>query len=473
MLSGLTDTADHGDSVVNLVATHSLLIDTLSESRSLDDDLQHFWKLESLGILQDEQSIYDTFTQQITFQDQRYVVSLPWKESHPNLPTNFELCQRQLEGLLRRLRQDTNLFSSYHRVIQDQIEQGIVEPALPTNDNKAHYLPHHPVIRQDRATSKVRIVYDASARSNGPSLNDCLYKGPPFSQNIFDIILRFRCHRVALIGDIEKAFLMVGVSEQDRDVLRFLWIKDPSTEPNEVVKLRFTRVVFGVSSSPFLLNATINSHIRRFVSTDPDFVEKFSHSIYVNDLITGFPDAENAYDFYIKSKQRLLEAAFKLRKFMTNSIELYQKISENEEMGDIEETHKVLGIQWNPLDDQLIFDTSDIVSLMEKVTPTKRNVVSLATKFYDPLGLISPIIVRFKIFFQVLCESKVNWDECLTGELKEMWSSLVKDLQHLEKLSTPRCHSMSDGNQQYSLLAFWCISTSICCSDLSLHSNSD
>ena len=81
-----------------------------------------------------------------------------------------------------------------------------MELAPSTHHDKEHYLPHHPVIRRDKATSRVRIVYDASARVSGPSLNDCLYKGPPLQQSIFDIILRFRCHRIALIGDIEKAF---------------------------------------------------------------------------------------------------------------------------------------------------------------------------------------------------------------------------------------------------------------------------
>ena len=69
--------------------------------------------------------------------------------------------------------------------------------------------------------------------------------------------MRFCCHQIALVGDIEKAFLMVGVNKADRNVLRFLWVKDPfASEPKVEIK-RFTRLVFGVSSSPFLLNATI------------------------------------------------------------------------------------------------------------------------------------------------------------------------------------------------------------------------
>ena len=92
-------------------------------------------------------------------------------------------------------------------------------------------------------------------------MNECLHAGPPLSQLIFDIMLRFRSHRVALVGDIEKAFLMVHIAEEDRDVLRFLWVKDIDKAEPEVVVLRFSRVEFGLSSSPFLLNATVTNAI--------------------------------------------------------------------------------------------------------------------------------------------------------------------------------------------------------------------
>jgi hypothetical protein len=149
-------------------------------------------------------------------------------------------------------------------VIKDQIDKGIVEvvdKSAPTELGKVHYLPHHAVIRKDKSTTKLRIVYDASCNSTGPSLNDCLFTGPAMSQKIMEIILRFRAHKLALTGDIEKAFLNISVCNDDRDVLRFLWIDDISKETPNIVVPRFTRVVFGVTSSPFLLNATLNFHL--------------------------------------------------------------------------------------------------------------------------------------------------------------------------------------------------------------------
>ena len=117
-------------------------------------------------------------------------------------------------------------------------------------------------------------MYDASARSNGPSLNDCLHTGPKFDQKILDILLRFRSHRVTLTADIEKAFLMLSVTERDRDVLRFLWFDDISKLNPNVISLRFARVVFGVLSSSFLLNATIKHHVEKFSSSHPELVKE-------------------------------------------------------------------------------------------------------------------------------------------------------------------------------------------------------
>ena len=193
-------------------------------------------------------------------------MNLPWKEAHAALPMHYDLSLKRLTGLLRRLRQTPDILQQYDAVIKEQLEKGIVEVVEKgkPHGNQIHYLPHHPVIREDKLTTKVRVVYDASAKTSGPSLNECLYAGPKFDQHILDILLRFRLHKTALAADIEKAFLMVSVTPGGRDVLRFLWVDDIEKKLPEILILRFTRVVFGVSSSPFLLNATIRHHVEKY-----------------------------------------------------------------------------------------------------------------------------------------------------------------------------------------------------------------
>jgi len=133
----------------------------------------------------------------------------------------------------------------------------VEEPHL-SESGRVHYLPHHAVIQKDKKTTKVRVVYDTSAKGGGSSLNECLHTGPKFEQRILDILLRFHTYRVVLTADIEKAFLMVSVDKDDRDVLWFLWVVDPTSSDPEVGVLTFTRVTFGVAASPFFLNATVD-----------------------------------------------------------------------------------------------------------------------------------------------------------------------------------------------------------------------
>ena len=189
------------------------------------------------------------------------------------------------------MKKSPEILKEYDAVIQDQLKRGIVERVVSTNDipGEVHYLPHHPVIRQAKTTTKVRVVYDASAKTgSNSSLNECLHAGPSLLESIPDILLRFRTHKVALVRDVEKAFLMVGITEADRDVLLFLWFDDAMAEAPTPVVLRFARVVFGVSSSPFLLNATIQHHIERYAN-DPEFVRQVLDSLYVDDVAAGGP----------------------------------------------------------------------------------------------------------------------------------------------------------------------------------------
>jgi len=143
------------------------------------------------------------------------------------LADNYQLCLKRLQGLMRPLHHDKDLLKKYNSIIENQLQQGIVEVVEPLQEfERIHYLPHHPVVRRDKNTTKVRVVYDASAKGDeGQSLNSCLYTGPKFDQKILDILLRFRCYKVTLTADIEKAFIMVSVAENDRDVLRFFVVR--------------------------------------------------------------------------------------------------------------------------------------------------------------------------------------------------------------------------------------------------------
>ena len=112
------------------------------------------------------------------------------------------------------MKQDDNAF-------KEQLQAGIIEKVTEEGKvGQTHYLLHHPVICNNKATTKLRAVFDASADSKGASLNSCLHKGPQLSSLLFDILICFCSKNIALVGDIEKAFV---ISENDHNYLRFLW----------------------------------------------------------------------------------------------------------------------------------------------------------------------------------------------------------------------------------------------------------
>ena len=466
VLSGPIAVGGSNQCSTNLITTHVLRVDTQPDP--LNDQLRAFWELESLGIQPNEKSMYDDSRSTIKLREGRYEVSLPWKQFHQPLPDNYSLSQQRLHGLLKRLRQNPALLRDYDCIIQEQIEKGIVEdaPAIEANSTQLHYLPHHAIVRSDKDTTKLRVVYDASAKRDGkPSLNDCLLVGPKFNQRIMDILMRFRSYRIPLTADIEKAFLMVSVEEKDRDVLRFLWVNDINEDEVKIRPLRFTRVVFGVCSSPFLLNSTIRHHLEQYRSSHPELIEKLINSFYVDDVVTGASTEEEAFQLYTDSKKILKDGAFNLRKFRTNSLSLQLKINAAEDQAEnlqdaqspsLEETYtdatlgkphstesptvKVLGVIWNPQDDCLQFCVTDIAEAAATTEPTKRNVVSIIGKFYDPLGFLAPVIIRFKGLFQRLCERQLQWDEALPDALQREWEALVKDLHDSCSVSIPRSY---------------------------------
>ena len=117
-------------------------------------------------------------------------------------------------------------------------------------------------------------MFDACSKvRDESSLNDCLYSGPCLLPAIYDILLRFRLGKIGLVSDIEQAFLNIAMAEEHRDLLRFLWYENFDADDPEVISLRFTRVVFGLTSSPFLLNGTISSHVSQNIVNEIHNVE--------------------------------------------------------------------------------------------------------------------------------------------------------------------------------------------------------
>lgn len=225
---------------------------------------------------------------------------------------------KRLDNLVRKLEKQPGMLEKYDDIIQDQLAQGIVERALKEPEGREFYLPHKTVIRETAESTKIRIVYDASARANreAPSLNDCLETGPPLQNKLWSVLIRNTFHPVALAGDLKQAFLQVRIREEDRDVMRFHWLKDLETK--QVETLRLTRALFGLSTSPFLLGGVIDQHLQNLQHIFPNEVGEIRRSLYVDDLISGGETVTDTQHLKQTSQSIFREGKFELHKWHSN-----------------------------------------------------------------------------------------------------------------------------------------------------------
>lgn len=254
----------------------------ISVEEQLNETLQKFWDLEFIGVRPAESSVSTThvedvvlrkFKETLTYSDGRYEVSLPWKEDHGTLKDNYRQAESRLYNLEKKLLQEPMKAMSYREAINKYVENGAAEEVpcdkiTPTDGRPVFYLPHHAVTREDKQTTKSRVVFDASAKDScGVSLNSCLEPGPALQPDLVGILLRFRKNYVGIIGDIEKMFLQILLKEEDRDSDRYLWRDlDPKVTPKIYI---MARVTFGVVSSPFLVIGTIQERVKRCEETFP------------------------------------------------------------------------------------------------------------------------------------------------------------------------------------------------------------
>ncbi|XP_057305140.1 uncharacterized protein LOC130642082 [Hydractinia symbiolongicarpus] len=300
----------------------------LDECENLEPDIEALWSLETIGIDtkdKSESNVLQAFKETVKMENGRYQVSWPWKEDEPNLPDNYELCNGRLKSLYKRLCEKPRLLKKYDKTIKEQLERSVIERAPKEYQGRVHYIPHHVVENPEK--DKIRIVYDASAKTkkSNQSLNECLHRGPVILEDLAGLLMRFRTKKIGLIADIEKAFLQISIQPQDRDVTRFLWLKDinrPPTKAN-LEEYRFTRVPFGIISSPFLLAGTVQNHLEQ--NGTPEALQ-IKDDIYVDNLITGKDDQEEAKLFYHKAKEIFNDANMNLRDWKSNSEEFNESL---------------------------------------------------------------------------------------------------------------------------------------------------
>ena len=300
----------------------------------------------------------------------------------------------------------------------------------------------HAVYKENSTSMKLRVVFDASAKtSSGASLNDTLMVGPTLHPTLETILLRFRSYTIALTGDISKMFRVVELSPADRNLHRFLWRKHPA---DQITEYQMTRVTFGVAASPYLAVKTLQQTAVDH-SNDPLASYHIHESFYVDDLLAGADSPEEAIALRVSLSEVLSKGGFKLCKFRSSNTCVTESIDpslrETLPIKGLTDLHssphpKALGLEWDSVSDCM----STSLNLSTHSVPTKRGMISDIARTFDVLGWISPSVVLMKVVYQQLWVEKIAWDEEVPVKYQTLHAQWKAQLHLLDDKRLPRCY---------------------------------
>ncbi|UYV84326.1 hypothetical protein LAZ67_X001851 [Cordylochernes scorpioides] len=387
---------------------------------SIDNQLRKFWELDSIPpctqpiLTKEEMDCEQHFkTNVLRTSTGRYQVRLPFRVT-PNFGNSRRVAFKRFLSLENKLLKSEQLYSRYKLFMKEYSSlnhmQIISAVDIPKSPSQVYYMPHHCVLKEESTTTNLRVFFDASACSDdSPSLNKALHLGPKLQTDIFDLLLRFRTFFVALSADIEKMYRQILIHPDD-------------------------------TCAPYLAIRTLHQLADDEAMNYPVASEIVKRDFYVDDLLTGADTVEEAHVLIRQIIALLAEGGFPIRKWVSNSPKIleflpkYQKgINLSFDIKDLPSV-KLLGILWDPTLD----------SFTIRVRPpdiqvySKRSLLSLIARIYDPLGWMAPLVIIFKIMLQKLWAKGCNWDERLPECIQRQWTGIEGDINQLNIISIPR-----------------------------------
>ncbi|XP_011685766.1 PREDICTED: uncharacterized protein LOC105448721 [Wasmannia auropunctata] len=416
---------------------------TFSFDGHLSELVEKFWTQEEVPpaatlLSEDEEHFHNTYSR--TSSD-RYVVRLPFRR----LPTSFgnsrSIATRALARVQRRCALNdefTGLYSAFLKEYE-KLEHMSRVPSNEREPNLLFYLPHHGVLRETSTTTKLRVVFNGSQKTDiGCSLNDFLYSGPKLQTELANVLLLWRRHQFVFSADIEKMFRQILVDSRDWDFQRILWAPEPTAAP---IAYRLCTVTYGLACAPYLVLRVLKQLATDVGLRYPLARDILQTQIYVDDVLSGADTIPLAQEKIRQLDALLTTGGFQLQKWIANDDTLLDSIESNRRTRttllsiDDETVSRALGLHWHVERDRFVFRVGGVHSTQ---IWTKRTVLSVIARLFDPLGWLSPVIITAKILFQQLWLEKLGWDDTLSKTAMQRWSKFHDELPGIEAVSVSR-----------------------------------
>ncbi|XP_047998785.1 uncharacterized protein LOC125236129 [Leguminivora glycinivorella] len=420
---------------------------------SMDHLLKNFWELEEVSAppaqSQDDFECEEYFRATTTRDASgRYIVALPFRDDVFKLGESHSAAKRRFLCLERKLESSSVLRAAYDDIIREYVSKDYISDVTNslnanTSSALAYIIPHHAVVREDKTTTKVRMVLDSSSKTTtGLSLNDVLHSGPNLQGDLFSILLNFRLFKIALSADCRQMFLQIGVRESDRQFQRILYRFRPA---DPISTYEFNRVCFGMKSSPYHALRVVRQLIADDGNKFPMAAAIASSCTYMDDVcfsIMSDDSQQQDESVAIAAAKELIDlfkcGQFDLVKWTCNSETVLREIPASHRASvDLEidpgVSQKVLGLCWNKSGDYFHFKVTE-----PDPTCTKRTILSAVARLWDNVGLVAPVVLYAKLLIQELWLIKCDWDETPPTHIVNLWERFCSELPKLNEIHIPR-----------------------------------
>lgn len=412
----------------------------------VQQQLERFWELEEMPkhrvFTPEEQQCENHFQQTFTrHEDGKFMVRMPLKTSPETLGDSRQAALKRLQSLERRFKSDAQLHQLYVAFMDEYEALGHMTPVHPDHiPVNSYFLPHHGVLKRSIEGSKLRVVFDGSAKSSTDiSVNDLQLIGPTIQDGLLAIFLRFRLHRYVIGSDIRMMYRQIWMHRDDRKLQLILWRSDAS---QDIKTFMLNTVTYGMASSPYLAIRCLNQLALDGMNDCPSAAQTILSDFYVDDLLTGGQDIQELIQRATDIEAILQAANFPLHKWVSNSPEIMKQFSspnmtshrELINFGD-HNNNKTLGLYWSPEDDFLQYSVKESNTRSSR---TKRNLLSDISQIWDPLGLIAPCVISAKIILQKLWSYKLDWDDEVPDDLHSEYDRFRSQLVQLNYISIHR-----------------------------------
>ena len=437
-------------------------------------DVEKLWSLENEGVAdecgwsQEDKYVISLWDKETIKVGQHYEIPPPWRDPSEKVPNNFFVAKKRLDILFdKKFKTNPDVHEKYKIEIDKLVENNYAEEIsneelFSPESERVWYLPHH-YVTSEKKPDRVRVVFDCASKYKGQSLNDRSLQGPDLLNRLLAVLLRFRENGIAIQSDLECMYYQVLIPPEHRDMLRFLFYVD-----GQLRCFKMTRHVFGAifssASSAYALKRTVSDFTGK---VDPLIKHTVDRNFYVDDCLSSVRTLDEGKLITEEMPKVLETGGFNARQFASNVKELMEGLPEEKlakEMLDLgpESEGKALGVRWNFQSDTLSFQLKCDISSIR----TKREMLSVLSSIYDPLQLLSPLILPGKLIFQQATSLKLSWDDPLPDDVTSQWKAWARSLDAVSDLRFPRCikpsqfddadltlHHFSDGSNS----AYGCV----------------